>query len=71
MHKARLVAAFYSVCAVMLLVAAVILYVQGLSLRTVSFGLGMSYVLPAVTCFGLFIVSGACAFMEVAALRRV
>ena len=54
----------YKVLAVSLLLVAAYLYAKGLSLRVESFGLGLSYILPAVTCLGLAIVSSVMALLE-------
>lgn len=59
----------YTILAVVLSLATLYLYTKGLRLKTESFGLGLSYVLPAVTCLGLAIVSGTIALLEFAASK--
>lgn len=60
----------YTVLTVLLSLATVYLYAKGLRLKPVSFGLGLSYILPAVACLGLSIVSGIMALLELADSKR-
>lgn len=60
----------YTVLTALLSLAAVYLYAKGMRLKPVSFGLGLSYVLPAVACLGLSIVSGIMALLESADSKR-
>lgn len=61
MNKTKLT---YAVLTIALLLTATYLYATGLRLRAHSFGLGLSYVLPAVACLGLAVVSGIMAVLE-------
>ena len=61
MQKAKWTYAFVTVA---LMLITVYLYAKGFGLRSESFGLGLSYILPAVIYLGLSIVTGAMALLE-------
>lgn len=61
MNKSKLA---YRTLTLLLLLVAAYLYDQGFAIRSESFGLGLSYVLPAITCFGLAVVTGIMAMLE-------
>lgn len=61
MKKAKLASTALTVA---LMLSTVYLYAKGLHLKSESFGLGLSYIIPAVTCLGLAIVSGCMALLE-------
>lgn len=63
MRTARLV---YAVLTLVLLAASVYLYIKGVHLKSESFGRGLAYVIPAVACFGLAVVTGCMALLEAA-----
>ena len=54
-----------------LILAGVVLYALGHIQKAESFGLGLSYVLVAVTCLGLSVVTGFMAVLEWVADRQI
>lgn len=60
----------YTLITILLLLAAAYLYSKGLSKKSESFGLGLSYVLPGVACLGLAIVTGIIALLESASAKQ-
>lgn len=68
MKKAKLT---YTALTVALMLPTVYLYAKGFHLKSESFGLGLSYIIPAVICLGLSIVSGCMALLEATGGKQV